>query len=63
MHKGMKIIPNILEFHLYKHSRFHYLEPPKKGVIAKMADLAEFWIILESGLVENSNPGILVAWI
>jgi hypothetical protein len=30
------------------------LEPLKKGVIAKMAYLAEFWLILESDLVEHS---------
>jgi hypothetical protein len=28
------------------------LEPLKKGVIAKMTHLAEFWLILESDLVE-----------
>ena len=33
-------------------SKFHYLEPLIKGVIAKMAYLVEFWIILESNLVE-----------
>ena len=31
---------------------FHYLEPLIKGVIAKMAYLAEFYLILESDLVE-----------
>jgi hypothetical protein len=30
------------------------LEPLKKGVIEKMAYLAEFWIILESDLVERA---------
>jgi hypothetical protein len=30
------------------------LEPLKKGVIAKMAYLAEFWLILESDLVERT---------
>jgi hypothetical protein len=30
------------------------LEPLKKGVIAKMAYLAEFWLILESDLVERA---------
>jgi hypothetical protein len=30
------------------------LEPLRKGVIAKMAYLAEFWLILESDLVESS---------
>jgi hypothetical protein len=41
-------------------SRFHYLEPLRKGVIAKMAYLAEFWLILESDLVERSPHGIFV---
>jgi hypothetical protein len=39
------------------------LEHPKKGVIAKMADLAEFWLILERELVENSMHGIFDIWI
>jgi hypothetical protein len=30
------------------------LESPKKGVIAKMAYLAEFWLILERYLVERA---------
>jgi hypothetical protein len=30
------------------------LEPLRKGVIAKMAYLAEFWLILESDLVERA---------
>jgi hypothetical protein len=30
------------------------LEPLRKGVIAKMAYLVEFWLILESDLVERS---------
>jgi hypothetical protein len=30
------------------------LEPLIKGVIAKMTYLAEFWIILESDLVEHA---------
>jgi hypothetical protein len=30
------------------------LEPLRKGVIAKMAYLAEFWLILESDLVEHA---------
>jgi hypothetical protein len=36
------------------------LEPLRKGVIAKMAYLAEFWIILERDLVECSPHGIFV---
>jgi hypothetical protein len=30
------------------------LEPLKKGVIEKMAYLGEFWLILESDLVERA---------
>jgi hypothetical protein len=30
------------------------LEPLRKGVIAKMAYLAKFWLILESDLVERA---------
>jgi hypothetical protein len=30
------------------------LEPPRKGVIEKMAYLAEFWLILERELVEHA---------
>jgi hypothetical protein len=39
------------------------LEPLRKGVIAKMAYLAEFWLIVESDLVEHPLHGILVEWI
>jgi hypothetical protein len=34
------------------------LEPLRKGVIAKMAYLAEFWLILERDLVEHSPHNI-----
>jgi hypothetical protein len=36
------------------------LKPLKKGVIAKMAYLAEFWLILESDLVEHAPHEIFV---
>jgi hypothetical protein len=36
------------------------LEPLRKGVIAKMAYLAEFWLILESDLVEPDPHEIFV---
>jgi hypothetical protein len=36
------------------------LEPLRKGVIAKMAYLAEFWLILESDLVEHALHEIFV---
>jgi hypothetical protein len=39
------------------------LEPLRKGVIAKMAYLAEFWLILESDLVEWAPHGIFVEMI
>jgi hypothetical protein len=39
------------------------LEPLIKGVIAKMAYLVEFWLILESELVEHAPHRIFVAWI
>jgi hypothetical protein len=32
----------------------------KKGVIAKMAYLAEFWLILERDLIEHALYGIFV---
>ena len=54
MHKDIKIVNNVLQCLLCNSSRFHYLEPLKKGVIAKMAYLVEFWLILEIKLVENS---------
>jgi hypothetical protein len=44
-------------------SRFHYLEPLRKGVIEKMAYLVEFWLILESELVEHAPHRIFVVWI
>jgi hypothetical protein len=50
----MKLIHNVLQCVLCNSSRFHYLEPLRKGVIAKMAYLAEFWLILESDIVERS---------
>jgi hypothetical protein len=39
------------------------LEPPRKGVIEKMADLVELWLILERELVENATHEIFVVWI
>jgi hypothetical protein len=54
MYKDLKLINNVLQCVLCNSSKWHYLEPLRKGVIAKMAYLAEFWIILESVLVESS---------
>jgi hypothetical protein len=52
MYKDMKLIYNVLQCVLCNSSKWNYLEPLRKGVIAKMAYLAEFWLILESDLVE-----------
>jgi hypothetical protein len=60
MYKDMKLIHNVLQCVLCNSSKFHYLEPLRKGVIAKMAYLAEFWLILESDLVERAPHGIFV---
>jgi hypothetical protein len=54
MYKDLKLIHNGLQCVLCNSSQWHYLEPLIKGVIAKMAYLAEFWLILESDLVESS---------
>jgi hypothetical protein len=61
MNKGlkMKLVINIIQYILCNSSKFHCLEHLGKRVIAKMADLAEFWIILESELVEHTKRGIL----
>jgi hypothetical protein len=60
MNKYLKLIHNVLQCVLCNSSRFHYLEPLRKGVIAKMAYLVEFWLILESDLVEHAPHGIFV---
>jgi hypothetical protein len=54
MNKDLKIVHNVIQCVLCNSSRFHYLEPLRKGVIAKMAYLVEFWLILESELVERA---------
>jgi hypothetical protein len=54
MYKDMKLIYNVLHCVLYSSSKWHYLEPLRKGVIGKMAYLAEFRLILESDLVERA---------
>jgi hypothetical protein len=54
MYKDMKLIHNVLQCVLCNSSKCHYLEPLRKGVIAKMTYLAEFWLILESDLVERA---------
>jgi hypothetical protein len=60
MYKDRKLIYNVLQFFLCNSSRFHYLEPLIKDVIEKMAYLVEFWLILESDLVEHSTHEIFV---
>jgi hypothetical protein len=54
MYKDLKLIHNVLQFGLYNSSKWHCLEPLRKGVIAKMTYLVEFWLILESVLVESA---------
>jgi hypothetical protein len=54
MYKDLKLMHNVLQCVLFNSSKWHYLEPLRKGVIAKMAYLAEFWLILESDLVESA---------
>ena len=56
----MKLIQNVIQCVLCNSSRFHYLEPLRKGVIAKMTYLAEFWLILERDLVEPAPHKILI---
>jgi hypothetical protein len=60
MYKDLKLIHNVIQCVLYNSSRFHYLEPLRKGVIEKMAYLAEFWLILESDLVERAPHEIFI---
>jgi hypothetical protein len=54
MYKDMKLIHNVLQCFLCNSSKWYYLEPLRKGFIAKMAYLVEFWFILESDLVEHA---------
>jgi len=54
MYKDLKLIYNVLQCVLCNSSKWNYLEPLRKGVIGKMAYLVEFWLILESDLVERS---------
>jgi hypothetical protein len=55
----MKLIKNVIQCVLCNSSKWHYLEPLRKGVIAKIAYLVEFWLILESDLVESFPHKIL----
>jgi hypothetical protein len=60
MNKDMKMIYNVLQCVLYNSSRYHYLEPLRKGVMEKMAHLCEVWLIVESDLIERAPHGIFV---
>jgi hypothetical protein len=59
----MKIVQNFVQCVLCNSSRCHYLEPLRKGVIEKLTYLVEFWLILESILVERAPHEIFVVWI
>jgi hypothetical protein len=63
MNKDLKMIHNVLQCVLCNSSKWHYLEPLRKGIIEKMAYLAEFRLILERDLVECAPHGIFVEWI
>jgi hypothetical protein len=54
MYKYLKFISNVLQCVLCNFSKWHYLEPLRKGVIEKMLYLDEFWLILERDLVESA---------
>jgi hypothetical protein len=53
MYRDLKMIHNVLQCVLCNSSKWNYLEPLRKGVIAKMTNLVELWLILESDLVER----------
>jgi hypothetical protein len=63
MYKYLKLIHNVPQWFLCNSTKFHYWEPLRKGFIAKMAYLVEFWLILESDLVERSPHKIFDEWI
>jgi hypothetical protein len=60
MNEDLKIVHNVLQIVLCNSFMCQYLEPLKKGVIAIMAYLAKFWLILESDLVERAPHIIFV---
>jgi hypothetical protein len=59
----MKLIHNVLQCILCNSSKWNYLEPLRKGVIAKLTNLVEFWIILENDRVERAPHKIFVEMI
>jgi hypothetical protein len=60
MNKDLKLIYNVIQCVLCNSYRCHYLEPLRKDVIAKMACLAEFCLILEKYLVERGPHKIFI---
>jgi hypothetical protein len=60
MNKDLKLIQNFLQHVLWNSSRCHYLKALRKGFIEKMAYLVEFWLILESNLVERDPHRMFV---
>ena len=60
MNKDLKIVDNVLQCVLCNSSRCRYLEPLRKRVIEKITYLVEFWLILESELVECAPHRIFV---
>jgi hypothetical protein len=54
MYKDMKLIQNVLQCVLLQFLQVSLLGTSQKRVIAKMAYLAEFWLILERDLVEHA---------
>jgi hypothetical protein len=63
MNKDLKMVHNVLQCVLFNSSRCHYLEPLRKGVIEKMTNPVELWLILENALVERATHKIFVEWI
>jgi len=63
MNKDLKIVQNVLQCVLYNSSRCHYLEPLRKGVIAKITYLVEFCLTLERDLAERALHGIFVEFL
>ena len=60
MNKDLKLIHNVLQCVFCNSFRCHYLEHLKKVVIEKMEYLAEFWLILESDLVERASQKMFI---
>jgi hypothetical protein len=63
MNKDIKKVHNVIQCLLCNSSKLHYLEPLRKGVIAKTTYLVEFWLILEREFVEPAPHRIFVVLI